>query len=337
MAIATFDNILSDLKKQVYHPIYFLSGDEPYYIDQISQYIQDNVLNETEKTFNLSVLYGKDAEVRNIIDSAKRFPMMSTYQVVIVKEAQELKNFENLAHYIEQPLKSTLLVICYKYKSLDKRKKIAKIIQKNGVYLESKKLYDDKLPGWISTHLSAKKYSIQPKAAALLGEFLGSDLSKISNELDKLIITLDENERTISPEHIEKNIGISKDYNIFELQAALGKKDVLKANRIINYFAENQKENHITKIISSLYFFFSKVLIYYWIKDKSKENVFRTLKLGNIYFVNQYVEAAGRYNPTKVIQVIEILRDYEMKSKGFEGNNHPAGELLKEMTFKILH
>ena len=152
-----------------------------------------------------------------------------------------------------------------------------------------------------------------------------------------MIITLDENERTISPEHIEKNIGISKDYNIYELQAALGKKDVLKANRIINYFAENQKDNHITRIISSLYFFYSKVLIYYWIKDKSKENVFRTLKLGNIYFVNQYVEAAGKYSPTKVIQVIEILRDYEMKSKGFEGNNHPAGELLKEMTFKILH
>jgi len=228
-------------------------------------------------------------------------------------------------------------VLCHKYKSLDKRKKISKTLQKNSVYLESKKLYDDKLPGWISTHLSKKKYSIQPKAAALLAEFLGSDLSKISNELEKLIITLGENERTITPEHIEKNIGISKDYNIYEFQDALGTKDVLKANRIINYFADNQKENHITKVISSLYFFFSKVLIYYWIKDKSKENVMRTLKLGNIYFVNKYVEAAGRYSPAKVIQVIEILRDYEMKSKGFGGNNHPAGELLKEMTFKILH
>jgi len=337
MAIASFDNILSDLKKKVYHPVYFLSGDEPYYIDEITQYIQDNVLSEEEKTFNLSVLYGKDSEVRNIIDSAKRFPMMSSHQVVIVKEAQELKGFEDLAHYIEQPLKSTLLVICYKYKSLDKRKKIAKTLQKNGVYLESKKLYDDKLPGWISTHLSSKKYSIQPKAAALLAEFLGSNLSKISNELDKLIITLDENERTITSEHVEKNIGISKDYNIYEFQAALGKKDVLKANRIINYFADNQKENHITRVISSLYFFFSKVLIYYWIKDKSRENVMKTLKLGNIYFVNQYVEAAGKYSPNKVIQVIEILREYEMKSKGFGGNNHPAGELLKEMTFKILH
>lgn len=337
MAIASFDNILSDLRKKEYHPVYFLSGDETFYIDQVSDFIQENVLNETEKTFNLTVLYGKDAEIGNIIDSAKRFPMMASHQVVIVKEAQELKNFEDLAPYIEQPLKSTLLVLCYKYKSLDKRKKIAKILQKNSIYLESKKLYEDKLPGWISTHLSKKKYSIQPKAAALLAEFLGSDLSKISNELDKLIITLDENEKTITPEHIEKNIGISKDYNIFELQDALGKKDVVKANRIINYFADNQKENHITKVISSLYFFFSKVLIYYWIKDKSRENVMKTLKLGNIYFVNKYVDAAGRYSPNKVIQVIGILRDYEMKSKGFEGNNHPAGELLKEMTFKILH
>lgn len=337
MAIATFDNILSSLKKKEYHPVYFLSGDEPYYIDKISQYIQDNVLNETEKTFNLTVLYGKDAEIHNIIDSAKRFPMMASHQVVIVKEAQELKKFEDLAHYVEQPLKSTLLVICYKYKSLDKRKKIAKTLQKNGVYLESKKLYDDKLPGWISTYLSAKKYSIKPKAAALLAEFLGSDLSKISNELEKLIITLDENERTISPEHVEKNIGISKDYNIYEFQNALGKKNILKANRIINYFAENQKENHITRIISSLYFFYSKILIYYWIKDKSRENVFKTLKIGSIYFVDQYVEAAGNYSPNKVIKVIEILREYEMKSKGFEGNSQAAGELLKEMTFKILH
>ena len=337
MAVETFDKIISDLKKKEYAPIYFLSGTEPFYIDQISDYIQDKVLDEAEKTFNLTVLYGKDSEAQTVIDSAKRFPMMASHQVVIVKEAQDLKNFDILQHYIEQPLKSTLLVLCYKYKSLDKRKKIAKSLQKNGIFFESKKLYDDKLPGWISNYLTARKYSIQPKAAALLGEFLGSDLSKISNELEKLIITLDENERTISSEHIEKNIGISKDFNNYELQAALGKKDVLKANRIINYFAGNQKNNHITQTITILYYFFSKVLMYYWIKDKSQDNVFRTLKLPSPFFVRQYEEAARNYNPNKVIEIIGILREYDLKSKGFEGNNHPAGELLKEMIYKILH
>ncbi len=337
MAVESFDKIISDLKKKEYSPVYFLSGDEPFYIDQITNYIQENVLNESELTFNLTIVYGKDSDVGNIIDSAKRFPMMSTHQIVIVREAQDLKNFEDLTHYIENPLKSTLLVISYKYKSLDKRKKIAKTLQKHSVFFESKKLYDNQLPGWISNHLSGKKISIQPKAAALLAEFLGSDLSKIANELDKLIITLEENEKTITPEHIEKNIGISKDYNIYELQSALGKKDVLKANRIINYFADNQKTNHITRTISSLYFFFSKVLIYYWIKDKSQDNVLRTLKLGSPFFVRQYVETAHRYNPNKVIQIIAILREYDLKSKGFEGNNTAAGELLKEMTFKILH
>lgn len=337
MAVETFDKIISDLKKKDYSPVYFLSGDEPYYIDQISNYIQENVLEESEKTFNLTVIYGKDSDVGAVTDSAKRFPMMSSHQVVIIKEAQELKNFEELSHYIDHPLKSTLLVISYKYKSLDKRKKLAKSLQKNGVFFESKKLYDDKLPGWISNYLAAKKYSIQPKAAALLGEFLGSNLSKIANELDKLMITLEENEKTITPEHIEKNIGISKDYNIYELQSALGKRDVLKANRIINYFAGNQKDYHITRVITSLYYFFSKVLIYYWLKDKSQDNVFKMLKLPSPFFVKQYVEAANRYNANKVIQIIEILREYDLRSKGFEGNNLPAGELLKEMTFKILH
>ncbi len=337
MAVASFDKILSDLKQKVYHPIYFLTGDEPFYIDKITQYIQDNVLNEAEKNFNQTIMYGKDSEARTIMDSSKRFPMMATHQVVILKEAQELKDFEDLVYYIEQPLKSTLLVINYKYKKLDKRKKIAKSLQKNAVFFESKKLYDNQVPGWISNYISAKKYAIQPKAAALLSEFLGSDLSKITNELDKLIITLDENEKTITSEHIERNIGISKDYNIFELQNALGKKDVLKANRIINYFAANQKKNHITPTISSLYSYFSKILIYYWMKDKSEENVFTTLKLHSRFFVKDYVNAARMYSPAKVVQIIEILREYDLKSKGFGGNSQPAGELLKEMTFKILH
>ena len=336
MAEATFEQIMQDLKKKIYHPVYFLTGDEPYYIDRISDYIQEHVLDETEKTFNQTVIYGKDTDARTVINAAKRYPMMANHQVVVVKEAQELQEFEELIHYVEQPLKSSLLVLCYKYKNPDKRKKVFKSLRQHALYFESKKLYDDKLPGWISNYVTAKKLNIQPKATALLAEFLGSDLSKIVNELEKLIITLEENQNTITANHVERNIGISKDYNHFELQNALGKKDALKANRIINYFADNQRNNHISQTIASLYFFFSKLMIYYWLEDKSKQSVASALRI-HPYFVSEYVQAARNYTPNKVISIISLLREYDMKSKGFEGTAIPEGELLKELTFKILH
>jgi len=332
----TFENILSDLRNKIYHPVYFLCGDEPYYIDLITDYIADHLLSEAEKAFNQTVIYGKDANAGAVMNYAKRFPMMANHQVVIVKEAQELSQFEDLIHYVEHPLKSTILVLNYKYKSPDKRKKVFKLLQEKAVFFESKKLYDDKIPAWIQAYIHSRKYSIQPKAAALISEFLGSDLSRIVNELDKLIISLNENEKEITPAHVERIIGISKEFNHFELQKALGKKDVLTSNRIINYFGENQKSNHISQTLSSLYFFFSKLLIYHYTEDKSKQNIAAVLKI-NPFFVTDYAEAARAYPARKLVEIMSLLREYDLKSKGYGGATQEAGDLLKELTFKILH
>lgn len=336
MDLQSFEKILANLGKNQYHPVYFLTGEEAYYIDQVSDYIQENVLNESEKTFNLTIIYGKDSDAVAVMDAAKRFPMMSKQQVVLVKEAQELKDIDKLVHYVENPLASTLLVLNYKYKKPDKRKKVFKSLIKNSVYLESKKLYDNQVPGWIAEYVAAKNINIEPKASVLLLEFLGSNLSKISNEIDKLIIALGENEKIITSSLIERNIGISKDFNNFELQNALGKRDVLKANRIINYFADNQKNHPLVLTINTLYSFYAKILIYYWIKDKSKDNLSEQLGV-RPFFVKDYVDAARRYNANQVIRIIGLLREYDLKSKGYKGTVIAPGDLLKELIFKILH
>jgi len=332
-----FEQIISDLKNKIYKPIYFLSGDEPYFIDLITKYINDNVLTEAEKSFNQTVLYGKETEIHTVINSAKRFPMMANHQVIIVKEAQNIKNIDELIHYANAPLKSTLLVINYKYKTLDKRKKLYKAINESGVLYESKKLYDNEIPSWINGYLKNKKRTIDPGSGALLNEYLGNDLSKIANELDKLIITLPDGEFNINSTHIERNIGISKDYNNFELHKALTQKNVLKANRIVNYFGHNPKDNPFTLTISTLYHFYSKVLTYHFIKNKGdKRGVAATLKV-NPYFVGDYEKAARQYNPKKTVDIISLLREYDLKSKGYNNVSTSHGELLKELVYKILH
>ncbi|PLX19385.1 MAG: DNA polymerase III subunit delta [Marinilabiliales bacterium] len=332
-----FNQIISDLKNKIYKPIYFLSGDEPYFIDLITKYIHDNVLSDAEKSFNQTVLYGKEAEIHTVINTAKRFPMMANYQVVIVKEAQNIKKIEDLIHYAENPLNSTLLVINYKYKTLDKRKKLYKAIQQKGVLFESKKLYENEVTSWINAYLKNRNRTIDPSAGMLLTEYLGTDLSKTANELDKLIITLPDGEFNITTNHIERNIGISKDYNNFELHKALTQKNVLKANRIVNYFSHNQKDNPFTLTISTLYHFYSKVLTYHFVKNKNdKRNVAATLKV-NPYFVGDYEKAARNYNPKKTVEVISLLREYDLKSKGYQNVSTSHGELLKELVYKILH
>jgi DNA polymerase-3 subunit delta len=332
-----FEQIISELKNKIYKPIYFLSGDEPYFIDLITKYINDNVLTDAEKSFNQSVMYGKETEIHTVINAAKRFPMMANYQVVIVKEAQNIKNIDDLIHYANTPLKSTILVINYKYKTLDKRKKLYKALNENCVLYESKKLYDNEVPGWINGYLKNKNRTVDPSAGMLLTEYLGNDLSKIENELDKLIITLPEGEFKITTAHIEKNIGISKDYNNFELHNALIQKNVLKSNRIVNYFGHNSKDNPFTLTISSLYHFYSKVLTYHFIKDKrDRRGVAATLKV-NPYFVGDYEKAAKSYNPKKTVEIISLLREYDLKSKGYNNVSTSHGELLKELVYKILH
>jgi len=332
----TFEQIITDLKNKIYKPIYFLMGEEPYYIDIITDFITNNVLTESEKALNQVILFGKDITIASLNDTALRFPMMANYQVVVVKEAQDLKNIDELVRYAENPLKSTILVINYNYKKLDKRKKLYKVLEKNAVLFSSNKLYDDKVPNWINNYLKKHNCISDPGVGMLLTEFLGNDLRKIANELDKLLITLPENTTRISPEHIEKNIGISKDYNNFELHKALSQKNVLKANRIINYFDQNQKNHHISLTISMLYYFFSKVLLYHSIKDKNKQNVASILKV-NIYFVDEYKKAAFSYSSKKAIEIISLLREYDLKSKGVGNISASPGALLKELIYKILH
>lgn len=330
-----FDQIITDLKNKNYQPLYLLAGEEAFFIDEISNYIEENVLDEGEKEFNQTVVYGKDTDVASIIGYAKRFPMMSNYQVVIVKEAQSIKNLDELIPYIEQPLKSTLLVICYKYKKIDKRKALVKKADKLGVFFESNKLYENKIPEWINQQLIKNNYTIQPKAAVILTEFLGTDLSKVSNEINKLMINLPTGS-DISPSHIEENIGISKDFNVFELQSALGKKDIYKANQIINYFASNQKDNPLIKVVGILYSFFSKILIYHHLIDKNRNSAASALSV-NPFFVQDYQIAARNYNADKLNRIISSLREYDLKSKGVNNASATDGELMKELIFKILH
>ncbi len=343
-----FNQIMSDLKKKVYKPVYFLMGDEPYFIDIISDYIENNVLDESEKEFNQSVLYGKDVTAADVIGAAKRFPMMSEYQVVIVKEAQNIRDLVGkgdddskskdkakhpFAAYIENPLPSTILVICYKYKSVDKRTSVGKQLDKYTALFESKKLYDNQVPDWINNYLKGKEYTVGPKASAMLTEYLGTSLSKISNELDKLMINLPPKSE-ITPEHIQTNIGISKDYNVFELQTAIGKKETLKANRIINYFAANDKDNPMVMTMSSLYGYFCKILTYHFLTDKKTA----ATALGvHPFFVKDYEVAARNYSPGKLKSIFGYLREYDLKSKGVDSGSATHGELLKELVFKILH
>jgi DNA polymerase-3 subunit delta len=331
----TYEQLTGDLKKGTYKPIYFLYGDEPYYIDLVTDYITSHVLTEAERSFNQTILYGGETSAGEVTNTARRFPMMAAHQVVVVKEAQEMKDFGDLIHYVDHPLTSTLLVLNYKYGGPDMRKKVFNSLEAHAVSMESKKLYDNQVPGWITAYASGRRFTIEPKAATLIAEFLGSDLSRIANEMEKLMITLGDKVQKITPVHVEQHIGISKDYNQFELQNALGRKDVLKANRIINYFADNQKDR-ITQTISSLYFYFSKLLMYHYIKDKTKQNITSTLKI-NPYFIREYESAARRYPATRLVDIISLLREYDMRSKGFGGDTTPGGELLKELTFKILH
>lgn len=331
-----FTELFQNLKKGFYHPIYLLQGEEPYYIDLISDFIEENVLTDAEKGFNQTIFYGKDSDPVNISESARRFPMMAQKQVIIVKEAQSLSKIELLAPYAENPLESTILVLAYKYKTADARSKLVKAIKKNGVIFTSPKLYENRIPAWIDGFLKEKGFSITPQAAQLLTAFLGTELGKIANELNKLVIAVNDTNR-ITPDHIERNIGVSKDFNLLELQNALGKKDVLKANKIIAYFAANPSHNPIQKTVAGLYFYFSKLFTYHFLKDKSERSVSSELRV-HPYFVREYVDAAKRYTPTKLYEIMGILREYDMKSKGFNASTMvEAGDLQKEMIYKILH
>lgn len=333
--------ILKQLKQGNYQPVYFLQGEESYYIDLISDYIQDQILQEADKGFNQVITYGKDHDMSSIISQAKRFPMMSERQVVVVKEAQEIKDINKesgqkaLINYLDHPLSSTVLVFSHKNKLLDGRKSLGKALAKKAILLNSKKLYDNQIPTWINDYVKEKGFKIGVKASRLIAESIGTTLSRLSNELDKLFINLKPNEE-INELHVEQNIGVSKDYNVFELNNALMAKDILKANQIIHYFSKNPKSAPFPMLVGSLYGLFSKLLMLYQLPNKSKESIAQTLKV-HPFFANDYKMALQKYSMIQVVNIISFLRDADGQSKGLDGGSVNEENLSKELLFKILH
>ena len=330
-----YKEIISSISNKDLNPVYFLMGDEPYYIDKLSDEFSKNLLTAEEQEFNQVILYGKDITTEQIISEAKQFPFGSEKRVVIVKEGQHLKNIEVLDSYLDNPQPSTVVVISYKGKSVDKRKKFGKNLAKKCIVFESKKLYDNKIPAWILAYVKEKGFSIDNSATAVLAEYLGADLSKITNELDKLMLVVKKEEQ-ITTKLIEYHIGISKDYNVFELQNALGQKNVVKANRIINHFAENTKNHHIVPVMSALFSYFQKIMVYHFLEDKSPKSAASALKV-NPFFVSQYQTAAKNYNKRQLFYIFEHLKEYDLKSKGVNNKSTNQNGLLKELIFKILH
>ena len=331
------DDILKELRAKQYRPIYYLMGEESYYIDLIADYITDNVLSETEKEFNLTLVYGADVDIATVINAAKRYPMMSEYQVVIVKEAQAIRNMEELSFYLQKPLNSTILVICHKHGTLDKRKKLAAEVEKVGILFESKKIKDSQLPAFINSYMKRKGIDMEPKASAMLADFVGTDLSRLTGELEKLIITLPAGQKRVTPEQIEKNIGISKDYNNFELRSALVEKDILKANKIIKYFEENPKTNPIQMTLSLLFNFYSNLMLSYYSPEKTERGIASWLGLKSPWAARDYLTAMRRYNGVKTMQIIGEIRYADAKSKGINNASMSDGDILRELVFKILH
>ncbi|UII31535.1 DNA polymerase III subunit delta [Fulvivirga ulvae] len=337
----TPESVLKDLKSKKYAPVYFLQGDETYYIDMISGYIENHILTESEKGFNQTILYGRDVNMNTILTNARRFPMMSERQVVIVREAQTVGDINKesgqklLTDYIQNPVPSTILVFCHKNKTLDKRKALGKLIEKHAIALTTKKLYDNQVPVWVENYIKDKGFGITPKAVQMLADSIGNDLERLANEVDKMLINFKEKVQ-IDEAIVQRYVGISKDYNVFELQKALMTKDVVKANKIVNYFEANAKKNPIIPIVAILFAFYSKLLMAFHAKDKSERNLASVLKVSP-YFVKDYIYAMKNYSPMQVVNNIHFIRQADLKSKGVDNISATDGQILKELVFKLLH
>jgi DNA polymerase-3 subunit delta len=332
-----FEEIQENIQKGVFFPVYLFQGEEAYYIDQLTNLLTEKALDDSERDFNQYIFYGMDSDTGTIINTCKRFPMMSERQLVIVKEAQGLKNIDDLIHYVKRPLSSTVLVINVKHGKLDGRKKLSGEIAKTGIVFESKKLYDNQIPPFITAWLRKRKVKIDMKPAQMLADYLGNDLSKLTNEMEKLILLLPKENPEITSELIEHNIGISKDYNNFELQKALANKDILKSNRIALYFEQNPKNNPIILTLASLFSFFSNLMICHYEKDKSKQNLMAVLGFHADIQIVDYMTALSNYKPLKTMQIISLIRDCDARSKGVNNASVPPESLLKELVYKILH
>ena len=333
----TYEDLIRELKNRQFRPIYYLMGEESYYIDVISEYIARNILTDSEKEFNQTIVYGADVSIADVINAAKRYPMMSEYQVVIVKEAQGLKNMEELSYYLQKPLNSTILVICHKNGVLDRRKKLAAEIEKAGVLFESKRLKESQLPTFIAVYMKRKGVDLEPKATEMIAEFVGTDLSRLTGELEKLFITLPQGQTRITPELIEKNIGISKDFNTFELRNALIEKNVFKANQIVKYFEENPKSNPIQMTLSMLFNFYSNLMIAYYASQKNEQGIAAQLGLKSAWQSRDYLNAMSKFSGVKVMEIIREIRYSDAKSKGVGNSSLSNGDILRELVYKILH
>jgi DNA polymerase-3 subunit delta len=337
--VVTFPQLNTAFKKKDFAPLYLFHGAETYYIDQLEASLEAHALQEHEKAFNHTVIYGKDTEYLTIVDAARRFPMMAERQLIVLREAQDMRSINELANYASKPAPTTILAICYKHKKLSGNTKLAKAIKANGVIFEAKPLYDNQVPDWISSYLRGKKYSIAPAAAGLLGEYLGTSLSKIANELDKLLINLGAGTE-ITTKIVEDQVGISKDYNVFELQKALGQKDAVKVARIISYFSANPKAGPLPVVMASLYNYFSKLFMLSELRGRqaSEQEVLSALNLRSNFFLREYNAALRQFSRPKITRVIGLLREYDLKSKGVGSltASRQDGELLKELAFKIM-
>ncbi len=334
----TFEEICRDIVACKFQPVYILMGEEPFFIDRITDLLIGNVLSDAERDFNQVIMYGADTDAGAIINAARRFPMMAERQLVVVREAQLVRDIDLLTAYVKNPLQSTVLVVNYKYKNLDRRKSLAATAEKVGVLFESKKIPDYKMPAFITSLLQQRSISVDPKAAQMLSDFLGNDLSRLSKELDKLALILPEKApKRVTPELVEQNIGISKEYNNFELIKAIAVKDILKANRIAQYFEKNPKNNPIQMTLPIIFNYFSNLMICHYAKDKSETGLMVELGLRGTFQVKDYMSGLRNYSAMKVFNLISEIRTTDARSKGVENTSTADADLLKELLYKILH
>ena len=338
-AAVTYDSVMSELQARQFRPLYYLMGDEAYYIDKITNWIAENVLQPEERDFNQTILFGSDVNAAQIVDAAKRYPMMAEHQVLIVKEAQNIKNTEPLEKYFKAPMPSTILVMCHKNGKVDGRKQgYVKAIQHAGILFESKKLNEKDLPLFIDKYLKARGASADPKSNMLIAESIGADLSRLTSELDKVLLSLPADNKQVTPQVVEDQIGVSKDFNGFELRDALVNRNVFKANQIIKYFDENPKAGSIYSFLPLLFSYFQNLMIAYYCPQRNNPDALaQWLEMRNAWFVRDYVTGMRNYSGMKVMQIISKIREIDAKSKGLDNPNTPAGELMKELIFFILH
>ena len=335
----TFEGIMTDLKAGNYAPVYYLMGEESYYIDKICDFIAEHALQHEERDFNQTVLFGSDVTAAQVADAARRYPMMAERQVVIVKEAQNLKQTDQLEKYFKKPMPQTVLVMCHKNGVIDGRKReYVKTIREAGVLFESKKLRDRDLPHFIESYLKQREVSIDPKSTQLIADAIGADLSRLTGELDKVIISLPKESRRVTPQVVEDQIGVSKEFNSFELQNAIVNRNVFKANQIVKYFDDNPKAGNIYQFLPMLFSYFQNLMIAYYAPQKqSQEGVAEWLELRNPWAAKDYMTGLRNYSGMKVMQIISKIREIDAKSKGLDNPNTPPGELMKELIFYILH